>query len=54
MSFAVSLDGGAFEYGISNPGRVFADPRNAARARFWRMLGDILRFNAMAAKAAAR
>lgn len=44
MSFAVSLDGGRLEYsGRGLPG-VFADPKNAARPRFWRMLRDLLRF----------
>ncbi len=51
MSFAVSLDGGAFEYGVSDPHRLLADPRNAVSPRFWRLVSDILRFNrdAMAA-----
>lgn len=41
MSFAVSLDGGRFEYAA--PG-LFAQRRNALRPRFWSMLGEILRF----------
>ncbi len=45
MSFAVSLDGGAFEYGLHNPKRLLADPSNALRPAFWRMLSDIIRFN---------
>jgi predicted NAD/FAD-binding protein len=41
MSFAVSLDGGRFEYAA--PG-LFAQRRNLLRPRFWSMLGEILRF----------
>jgi predicted NAD/FAD-binding protein len=41
MSFAVSLDGGRFEYAA--PG-LFAQRRNVLRPRFWSMLGEILRF----------
>ncbi len=44
MSFAVSMDQGAFEYsGCGLPG-LFADPRNALRPRFWSMLRDLFRF----------
>ncbi|NNL89672.1 MAG: FAD-dependent oxidoreductase [Marinicaulis sp.] len=45
MSFAVSLDGGKFEYGLHNPKRLFADPTNIMRPEFWGMLCDIIRFN---------
>ncbi|ACT59015.1 NAD(P)/FAD-dependent oxidoreductase [Hirschia baltica] len=48
MSFAVSLDDGAFEYGLSNLGRVFADPKNAISPKFIGMLRDILKFNKQA------
>lgn len=41
MSFAVSLEGGAFEYAA--PG-LLAQRRNALRPRFWSMLGEVLRF----------
>lgn len=41
MSFAVSLDGGQFEYAA--PG-LFAQRRNLLRPRFWSMLGEIMRF----------
>ncbi len=44
MSFAASIDDGAFEYaGGDLPGLV-AQPANLLRPRFWRMLRDILRF----------
>lgn len=41
MSFAVSLNEGRFEYAA--PG-LFAQKRNAVRPRFWKMLGEIMRF----------
>ena len=41
MSFAVSLDGGRFEYAAPS---LFAQRRNAFRPRFWSMLGEVLRF----------
>lgn len=48
MSFAVSLDHGAFEYGMAAPSRILASKRNAVSPRFWRMIRDILHFNAHA------
>jgi predicted NAD/FAD-binding protein len=47
MSFAVSLDGGSFEYGSSLAGFV-AQRRNLVRPSFLRMTHDILRFNRLA------
>ena len=47
MSFAVSLDGGRFEYGSSLAGLV-AQRRNMVRPSFLRMTHDILRFNRLA------
>ena len=50
MSFAASLDGGAFEYcgrGISG---LLGQKSNAARPRFWRMMSDIIRFYREAGK----
>ncbi|GBD41812.1 tRNA 5-methylaminomethyl-2-thiouridine biosynthesis bifunctional protein MnmC [bacterium HR39] len=44
MSFAVSLDDGAFEYGGGDWGALFAQKRNLVRPGFWRMCIDILRF----------
>lgn len=44
MSFSVSLDGGALEYGGANLGSWFAQPRNLLNARFWSMLRDLYRF----------
>ncbi len=41
MSFAVSLEGGRFEYAAP---ALFAQPANLFRPRFWSMLAEILRF----------
>ncbi|WP_371039253.1 NAD(P)/FAD-dependent oxidoreductase [Rhodosalinus sp. FB01] len=46
MSFGVSIDGGRFEYGLSSLGSVFAQRRNLADPRYWRLIHDVLRFNA--------
>ncbi len=48
MSFAVSVDRGAFEWCGSTLNTVFAQRSNLLSLRFWRMLYDILRFNAKA------
>lgn len=47
MSFAVSLDGGRFEY-ASSYGGYLAQRRNIVRPSFLRMTRDILRFNRLA------
>lgn len=44
MSFAASLDGGAFEYSGSGIGGLLGQPSNILRPRFWRMLSETLRF----------
>jgi predicted NAD/FAD-binding protein len=48
MSFAVSVDRGAFEWCGSTLNTIFAQRTNLLSARFWKMLYDILRFNAKA------
>jgi predicted NAD/FAD-binding protein len=48
MSFAVSIDGGRVEYAGDNLRTLFAQGANLVSARHWRMLADILRFNARA------
>jgi predicted NAD/FAD-binding protein len=45
MSFAVSVERGALEYGGGDLKQLFAQKRNLWRPRFWRMVQDILRFN---------
>lgn len=45
MSFAVSMENGAFEYAGGNGARgLFARPRHMASPRFWRLLREIMRF----------
>jgi len=44
MSFAVSVDNGALEYGTTTFGQLFAQKRNVVRPRFWSMLNDLMRF----------
>ena len=45
MSFGASIGGGRFEYGLASLDALFAQRRNAANPKFWRMVRDILRFN---------
>ncbi len=52
MSFAASLRNGAMEYGLEDLGAIFAQKSNLADPRFWRMLRDVMRFNARALDAA--
>ena len=51
MSFAVSLDDGALEYGSMSPLALLAQPSNAFRPRFWSMVSDLIRFYREAAQA---
>jgi predicted NAD/FAD-binding protein len=44
MSFAVSIDRGAYEYAGKDLPGLFAQPENIFKARFWSMIGDLLRF----------
>lgn len=44
MSFALSMDGGALEWGSRGLAAVFAQPGNLLRPAFWRMLADVIRF----------
>jgi predicted NAD/FAD-binding protein len=48
MSFAVSLDNGAMEYGGKDLRTWFAQPSNLLRLRFWSMLKDLYRFYRLA------
>lgn len=45
MGFAVSDEAAGVEWSGSSIGALFAQPRNALRPGFWRMLGDVARFN---------
>lgn len=50
MSFGVSLDEGALEYCTQGVGCLFAQRRNWASPKYWRMVKDILRFQKAAPK----
>ena len=50
MSFAVSIDDGALEYSSHGVSALFAQKRNYASPKFWRMIGDLLRFQKQAPK----
>ncbi|PSR70462.1 hypothetical protein PHLCEN_2v13613 [Hermanssonia centrifuga] len=48
MTFSVSRDGGAFEWAGKNLWSVFCQPARLLDRRMWRLLYDVLRFNACA------
>jgi predicted NAD/FAD-binding protein len=48
MSFSVRCDQTGLEYNGSSIDQLFAQRSNLLRPRFWRMLGDIRRFHALA------
>ncbi|MEZ5765559.1 MAG: FAD-dependent oxidoreductase [Xanthobacteraceae bacterium] len=48
MSFGVSLGGGQLEYALQSGNALFGQRRNLASFSFYRMVRDILRFNAKA------
>jgi uncharacterized protein len=52
MSFSASIGGGRFEYALNDLNAIFGQRRNIADPRYWRMLRDIMRFNAHAVEAA--
>lgn len=45
MTFGISRDAGAFEWSGTSLSALFAQPINALRPSFWRMIFDIIRFN---------
>ena len=45
MSFSVRHDSAGIEWAGTSLGSLFAQVSNALRPRFWRMLGDLMRFN---------
>ena len=53
MSFSVQVPDERLEWSGCDLGSVFAQRRNLVRPRFWRMLGDLLRFNRLATRLAA-
>jgi len=53
MSFSARIDSAGIEWSGTNLRALFAQPRNALSADFWRMLRDIVRFNREATAMAA-
>ena len=45
MSFSCRVDAAGMEWAGTDLASLFAQPRNALRPSFWRMLADIVRFN---------
>ncbi|KAF9524252.1 amine oxidase [Crepidotus variabilis] len=50
MTFSVTRDGGVFEWAGKNLRTVFCQPHRLLDPQMWRMLYDVLRFNACARK----
>ena len=50
MSFALTLDGGRFEWGARSLNAVFGQRSNLFKPSFYRMIRDVLRFNKHAEK----
>ncbi|ORY11597.1 hypothetical protein BCR34DRAFT_601204 [Clohesyomyces aquaticus] len=48
MTFGISRDCGAFEWSGTSLSALFAQPSNALKLSFWRMIFDIIRFNQFA------
>ena len=53
MSFGVSIDGGRMEYALRSLSSLAARRRNVVSPKFWRMIRDILHFNAEAPRVAS-
>jgi predicted NAD/FAD-binding protein len=54
MTFALTRDGGNFEWAGDTLFTLFCQPRNLFKASMWRMIWDILRFNASARRLLVR
>ncbi len=54
MTFSVSRDAGAFEWAGNNLRSVFCQPARLLDRRMWRLLYDVLRFNACARRLVAQ
>ncbi|KAG8831028.1 hypothetical protein FRC17_003850 [Serendipita sp. 399] len=50
MTFALTRDNGSFEWAGDTVFTLFCQPKNLFKASMWRMIWDILRFNACARK----
>ncbi len=54
MTFGVSINNGALEWGAQNPNALFGQRRNLLRPAFYRLLLDVVRFNHLASTVAER
>lgn len=54
MTFAITINNGAIEWGAKNPNAVFGQRRNLLRPQFYGFVRDIFRFNRLALKTAER
>lgn len=54
MTFAITINHGAIEWGAKNPNAVFGQRSNLLRPAFYGFIRDIFRFNARALKTAER
>jgi predicted NAD/FAD-binding protein len=54
MTFAITVDGGRFEWGARDLNAVFGQRRNIFNPCFWILLRDVMRFNSRAVDVAAR
>lgn len=54
MTFGVTTEGGALEWGAENLNAVFGQRGNIVNPRFWKFLCDILRFNRQAERKSAQ
>ncbi len=54
MSFAISVEDGAFEWGAKTLNAIFGQRRNLVSPRFWRMVRDVRRFFRESPKVLAR
>ncbi|MBY0406169.1 MAG: FAD-dependent oxidoreductase, partial [Rickettsiales bacterium] len=52
MTFAITINNGAMEWGAKNPNAVFGQRRNLFKPEFWGFIRDIFRFNGGALKIA--
>ena len=48
MSFALSMDSGALEWGSHSLGTIFAQRANLWKLSFWRMIWDVIKFGQQA------
>ncbi len=52
MTFSLTANGGAFEWGAANLNAVFGQRSNLVNPKYWRFIADIIRFNTLAYKTA--